>query len=88
MMPLGKAREILDVGRHHQLTAGVEPFDHERTQIRPGRVQRSRQARRARADDDDVAGRGHRVESVAANVRLRAPGSGLKADSVRILSEP
>ena len=41
-----EAREVLDVRGHHQLTAGVEAFDHQRRQIGARRVERGRQPRR------------------------------------------
>jgi hypothetical protein len=42
---LDEARVVLDVGREHQLAAGheaagVEPLEHERLQVRAGRVDR------------------------------------------------
>ena len=40
--------------RQHQLTAGLDPFDDQRLQVRAGGVQRGRQAGRAGPDDDDV----------------------------------
>ena len=47
------ARPVVDHRRDHELTASLEAFDHERMQVRPGRVQRGGQARRARPDDDN-----------------------------------
>ena len=59
--PLGEAGEVLDVGGQHQLAAGLVAgrrrlaLDHERGEVGPGGVDGGGQARRARADDDDVA---------------------------------
>ena len=50
------SRPVLDQRREHQLSAGLEPLDEERLQVRARGVQRGREPGRARADDDDVAG--------------------------------
>ncbi len=51
---VGEARVVLDVGRQHQLPAGLDTFDDERLQVGPGGVDGGRESRRARPDDDDV----------------------------------
>ena len=52
--PLGVTGVVLDVGRVLELPAPSEALDHERLQVGAGRVQRSRVASRAAADDDQV----------------------------------
>ena len=52
--PLGEPRVVLDVGRLLQQPAPEEALDHQRTQVRAGRVQGGRVAGRAAAHDDDV----------------------------------
>jgi hypothetical protein len=60
--PVGKAGIVLDVGRQHELPAGADPLDHERMQIGARGIDRGGQTRRARPDDDDLAGLpGHSV---------------------------
>ena len=44
---------VVDHRGDHQLTAGIEPFDHQRMEVRPRRVQRGGQAGRTRPDDHD-----------------------------------
>ena len=52
---VGVARVVLDVARDHQLAAPLEALDDERLQVRARRVERSRVAGRAAADDDQLA---------------------------------
>ena len=53
---LGEAGEVLDVGGVHQLAAGLDRArDDERLEVRARRIDRRREAGRARSDDDDVA---------------------------------
>ena len=52
--PLRVAGVVLDVARDHELAAPVESLDHERTQVPPRRIERSRIAGGAAADDDDL----------------------------------
>ena len=63
--PVGVARVVLDVARDHQLTAPVEALDHERAQVGPRGVQRSRVTGRTAADDDHVANVAHRCISIS-----------------------
>ena len=51
---LGEAGVVLDVGRDHQLTAGLETLDTERVQIRARGVHGGRQACAGAADDDQL----------------------------------
>src|SRR5262249_42722413 len=51
--------KVLDQRRQHQLAAGFDAFDEERLEVGPGGVERGGQARRARPDDDGVAGSRH-----------------------------
>ena len=46
-----EARIVLDVGREHQLTAELQPRDHDRLELGARRVDRRRVARRPAADD-------------------------------------
>src|SRR6185436_12234418 len=52
--PLGEPGVVLDVGRLLQQPAPEEALDHQRTQVRAGRVQGGRVPGRAAAHDDDV----------------------------------
>src|SRR6185437_15705882 len=47
-------RPVLDQRGQHQLAPGFEPFDEQRLEVRPRRVQRGGQSGRAGSDDDDV----------------------------------
>jgi hypothetical protein len=49
-----ESREVLHHGGHHQLTAGLEPFDEQRLQVGARGIERGRQSGRARPDDRDV----------------------------------
>jgi hypothetical protein len=40
--PVGEARVVLDIGGEHQLPTGLEALQDQRTQARPGRVERRR----------------------------------------------
>ena len=52
---VGEAREVLDVGRRHEVAAGFDRArDDERLEVRARGVDRRRVARRTRSDDDDV----------------------------------
>ncbi len=55
--PVGEARVVLDVGRQHELPAGLQTLDDQGLQVGSGGVDGGRESRRARPDDDDV----HRV---------------------------
>ncbi len=65
--PVHESRVVLDVRRQHQLPAGLVagggglPFDHQRRQLRPRRVEGRGQAGRTAADDDDRAPLRHQV---------------------------
>ena len=52
---VGEPRVVLDVGRQHELPAGVETLEHQGRQVRPGRVEGGRVPGRTRADHDHVA---------------------------------
>ena len=56
---VAEPRKVIDRGRQHQLTAGLEPLDDQRPEVGPRRVQRGRESRRARSDDGDPAIRTH-----------------------------
>ena len=49
-----KPRKVLDHRRQHELAAGFDAFNKEGLQIGARRVERRRQAGRARSDDRDV----------------------------------
>ncbi len=65
---VGIPRVVLDVARDHQLAAPVEALDHQRLEIRPRRVQGGCIARRAPADDDQIAYVAH--ASPSSNISL------------------
>ncbi len=52
---LGEARVILDIGRDRQLASGLQPGDQQRFEIGARRINRCSVARRAGADDQDLA---------------------------------
>ena len=53
--PVDEARIVLDFGREHQLSPGLEALDHEWREVGTGRVDRGREPRRPGADDYQVA---------------------------------
>ena len=67
---LGKTGKVLDLGGEHQLTAGLIArarrftFDHERSQIGPGRVDGGGESGRTRSDDDDAMMLTHQTPSL------------------------
>src|SRR3712207_2024642 len=52
---LGEAGEVLHLGRRHQRAAELRSLEHQRVEVRPGRVDGSGVPRGARPDDDQVA---------------------------------
>ncbi len=53
-MPSAKPGIVLDIGRQHQLTAGVEALQHERREVGARRVEGGRVAGRPRSHDQHV----------------------------------
>src|SRR5262249_36518877 len=50
---IGKAREVLDVGREHELPAGPHTLDDDGMQVGPGRIHGRGQAGRPGTDDHE-----------------------------------
>ena len=71
---VGEARIVLDVGREHQLAAGVEPLEDERREVGAGGVQGGRVAGRPRPDHDHVPHVRHGAQSSHRRKRPPIPG--------------
>ena len=77
--PVDEPGVVLDLGRQHQLAAGLVAgrrglaLEDERLELGPRRVQGGGEARRPAADDDDLAALRHRAGHPGASTGRRRP---------------